>query len=223
MTAAKRRTSSRFRLIPLALFTATLAATADDEDYLRHASFEMAGHEHVLLRWPERKMPLRVYLTVPPEGLFPDPRVMHDAVRRGILDWSDVAEPGIPRFVFVDAIGDADIPIVWAEEPAGDWYIARCAYLIRPVRRHFDVDHIMVTGRWADRIADPNDVYRMVLHEVGHALGIGGHSPKAGDIMFASIKGGAQGLSERDRNTLKALYARPIGARISGARGAHAR
>jgi predicted Zn-dependent protease len=55
---------------------------------------------------------------------------------------------------------------------------------------------------------------------MGHALGIGGHSPDPGDIMYArASKTASNGLSERDRATLAELYARPIGARVAGGRG----
>jgi predicted Zn-dependent protease len=193
---------------------------AGDDTYIRHVAVEMPGHEFVLLRWHARQMPLRVYLTAPPADLFEDPAAVQEAVRKGIFDWTGVAADGLPRFELVDAIGDADIPVVWAREPDGNWYIAHTAPDIRPATRRFGVSRILVTGRWSDRVADANEIYRVMLHEMGHALGLNGHSPDPGDIMFKSFSGGAEGISERDRATLKALYARPNGARMSGARGA---
>jgi predicted Zn-dependent protease len=190
--------------------------------YLRWATFKVPVNEHVLLRWPKEKMPLRVHLPDPPTGLFEDPRAIFDSVRDGVLGWTDAAGPGIPSFVFVDDAGDADIPIVWAKEPDGDWYIAYCAWDIQPFSRRFGVSQILVTGRWDDAyVADRHEVFATVLHEMGHALGIGGHSPDQGDIMYSQISGTATGgLSQRDRATLAALYARPIGTRVAGGRGA---
>jgi len=49
------------------------------------------------------------------------------------------------------------------------------------------------------------------LHEVGHALGLAGHSSQAGDIMFFGTNSDvatAPVLSERDRKTLLMLYSR---------------
>ena len=200
---------------------AQVAGPQKGENYLRWATFEVPVNEHVLLRWPDQKMPLRVHLPAPPTGLFGDPQAIFDSVRDGVLDWTDAAGPGIPSFVFVDSAGDADIPIVWAEKPDGDWYIAFCAWDIRPLARRFGVSHILVTGRWGDaHEADLHDVYATVLHEMGHALGIGGHSPDRGDIMYRSASQTAtSGLSERDRATLAALYTRPIGSRVAGGRG----
>jgi hypothetical protein len=141
------------------------------------------------------------------------------SVRDGVMDWSGVAGPELPSFVFVDPAGEADMPIAWAAEPDGDWCIAHCVYDIRPLARHFDVARIPVTARWsADHAADMHEIHATVPHEMGHALGLGGHSPDSGDIMYESISGTASGLSARDKATLRALYARGIGAHMPGAR-----
>jgi predicted Zn-dependent protease len=209
-------------LASVVLLAATFATAARAEpgaDYLRQVTFEMPGHQRVLLRWPHDKMPLRVHLPPPPEGLFPDPEAILDSVRGGITDWTDVAAPGVPRFAFVDEPGQADLRIRWAATPMGDGYVAYCSYQIDVMTRRFRVEHILVTGRWQDgRLADLHDVYAVMLHEMGHALGLGGHSDHPGDVMYPSAAAETRGgLSERDRATLRALYDRPIGAR-AGAR-----
>lgn len=189
------------------------------DDYLRWMAFDALGGESVLLRWSERDMPLRIHLPEPPPGLFEDPDAIRAAVERGVVDWSGIAGPNVPAFEFVDEAGEADVPIVWAEEPTGDWYIAHCVYDMDLWKRRFGVSHVLVTARWEDdAAASPQDVYLTVLHEMGHALGLGGHSPDPGDVMYAAHNGELAGLSERDRATLRKLYAKPIGHRIRGAR-----
>lgn len=188
--------------------------------YLRHVAFEVPGRERVVLRWPRRRMPLRVHLPPAPDGLFEHPEAIFDSVRDGVLDWTDVAEPGLPRFVFVDDPGEADIPIVWAEKPRADTYVAFTNWDVNLFARRFGVSHILVTGRWGEgRVADLHDIHAVMLHEMGHALGLGGHSPEPRDVMYARLTGAAiEGPTARDRATLRALYATPIGARIVGAR-----
>jgi hypothetical protein len=193
---------------------------ARPETYLKWVAHEVPINEFVVIRWQKRQMPLRVYLTAPPDAIFENPEAIHDSVRDGVLDWSDVAGPGLPSFVFVDDIGEADIPIVWAEEPDGGWYVAHCVSSVDRLQRRFGVSRILITGRWGEgRIADLHDIYNAVLHEMGHGLGLAGHSPDPGDVMYPSVSGRkGQGLSARDRATLTALYKRPNGSHIVGAR-----
>ncbi len=52
-----------------------------------------------------------------------------------------------------------------------------------------------------------SEIYVTTLHELGHALGIKGHSPNEHDIMYASSsKSKEKNLSKRDINTLKIMY-----------------
>ncbi|WP_411280302.1 hypothetical protein [Gemmatimonas sp.] len=46
----------------------------------------------------------------------------------------------------------------------------------------------------------------LVAHEIGHAVGIGGHSPQASDVMFTRPT--VSTPTERDRNTLRNLLGR---------------
>lgn len=45
-----------------------------------------------------------------------------------------------------------------------------------------------------------------VLHEIGHALGITNHSSNPGDIMYPTKTARQNGLSMRDKNTIKMIY-----------------
>jgi len=189
-------------------------------DYLHQIAVRDAFNDTYLLHWPERKMPLAVYLPPPPEGLFPDPELTHAEVRRAVLDWTDVAAPGVPSFRFVESHAEAEIPFIWAAEPTGDWFIAHCSLQANTRQKRFRVEHILVTARWGDgRVAEPSAVYAVALHEMGHALGLLGHSDDPRDIMCPGTwRIPDQGLSARDRNTLRELYAGP-NRQIRGRRG----
>lgn len=192
------------------------------DNYLRYVAFKVRLNDMVLLRWHERDMPLKIHLRPPREGEFEDPVALMDVVRDGITDWTDVAGPGIPSFEFVDNPGDADIPIVWEAEPSGSWYVAHCVYNINQTQGRFGVAQILLTGKRQRGVpASLEDVYLTMLHEMGHALGLR-HSPVSTDVMY---KGGhwlveSPQLSARDRETLRLLYGRPVGSRVTGARNA---
>ena len=46
-------------------------------------------------------------------------------------------------------------------------------------------------------------------HELGHALGIWGHSPNENDALYYSQVSNPVGISARDINTLKEIYQQP--------------
>ena len=54
------------------------------------------------------------------------------------------------------------------------------------------------------------DIRETALHEIGHALGLAGHSLNPNDVMYfasASIERKISELSSRDKNTIRKLYA----------------
>jgi predicted Zn-dependent protease len=189
------------------------------DDYLRYVAVQADGFEPVLLRWQTRQMPLKVYLPPPPAAATEDPEAVLDAVRDGFMDWADVAAPGVPSFSFVATPGEADIPVAWETEPSGDWFIAHTIWDIDIRKQRFGVARILVLTRRQGVSWSLDDLYLTMLHEVGHALGLG-HSPEPLDIMYKSLGAGAIGVSARDRATLARLYSLPIGHRVGGARRA---
>jgi predicted Zn-dependent protease len=60
-------------------------------------------------------------------------------------------------------------------------------------------------------------VARVALHELGHALGMRGHSPSPGDLMYAVLGDapGQEGLSDQDVHSFVSLYRVPNGEHLA--------
>jgi predicted Zn-dependent protease len=188
------------------------------QDYLAYAAFESPDHLGLLLHWPERRMPLKVYLPPPPAGWFAQSDAVVDATHRAVTDWTDAGGPGVPSFSFVAKAGDADIPIMWADV-SPSWEVAHCMIQVNFPTRHFVVENVLLTAWYRNRGQVPvDDLHRILRHEIGHALGIAGHSPNPEDVMYAFSLAKDQGLTDRDRETLRKLYAKPNGTVIAGVR-----
>ena len=56
-----------------------------------------------------------------------------------------------------------------------------------------------------EEIAD-NYIYFTTLHELGHSLGLAGHSPTKEDIMYGQASEAKTALTKRDINTINMFY-----------------
>jgi len=82
------------------------------------------------------------------------------------------------------------------------------------LRVRFDMPEVEVHLADATGLLPPAIVHRLVVHELGHALGMRGHSPSPGDVMYAELSSARRRdeLSIQDVNSFVALYSVPNGA-----------
>lgn len=140
---------------------------------------------------------------------------LESEVKDAFETWTKVTGNKL-RFEFVSD-KNAEITVSWATSTAGLRYPTEAG--------DANVDYV-TSGAGKRTIKNPGDITRsriklltidinhkawlpgqlrlVALHEIGHSIGVFGHSPKPGDIMYQ--QNGAQELSARDINTVNVLY-----------------
>jgi predicted Zn-dependent protease len=170
--------------------------------------------------WPASKMPLKVFIH-PATGVSSYRPEFQQILESCFNEWSEASE-GRVQFAFVNKLDDADIEIEWLrslpkntishEIGVTDW--KRLNGVV--IKAHTKLLTVNADGREQAGFS----IKQAALHELGHVLGIDGHSPHTADIMtlyynFVVRKnpdgsltavGGDPKLTSRDKNTLLHLY-----------------
>ncbi len=213
-----------------------------DPNYLpfmvhRKPSRDRVGDLLVFCRWEESDMPLRVYVEPPriPEpmqkefGPRREPSQYVAAVESALRRWEGELE-GLVRFERVEDEREALLSLVLVGEqapvPEADVEVLGLTSLASACRiGEHDPGEDRVSVRFqvppvrlyvADRfgLLVPDQVEWVALHEIGHALGMKGHSPIPADLMYEVVRDRVivRELSEQDVNSFVSLYRIPNGA-----------
>jgi len=156
------------------------------------------------------KMPVNVYIksgeSVP--GFKPE---YVNILKSAFKQWSD-ASGGKLQFDFVDTMQNNGINCQWSaniKDVVNPQEGGQALVLQDPTRHIMRVEMVILTQHpmMTNGITDTY-VRHVCLHEVGHAIGIGGHSSGPDDVMFAAANyEAAKGImSERDVKTAAMLY-----------------
>lgn len=149
-----------------------------------------------LRRWAG--FPLRVYLE-------PTDARTRALTIRGFNRWVTATDNKV-RYQIVDSASNADITVSFDLITSGDRLGLTTVYFFdgNPVLQRATIEFFYYPF---DARADAEQLNETVaIHEFGHALGIGGHSPNSGDVMFPTVSGGLKQLTTRDINTLLTAY-----------------
>jgi hypothetical protein len=187
----------------------------------------------VFCHWEAEDMPLAVWIE-PPRGLEafeekpspPDAASYVAAVERALATWQRDLD-GAVRFAAAPGLADADLQIRLLGERAPETADVRiygttavgdsCRVLGGEPDTRLDVRYGVRDLRLY--VADahgpllPDQVEGIARHEIGHALGMRGHSPIPADLMFeeADDRRDREGLGLPDVNSFLSLYAIPSG------------
>lgn len=167
-----------------------------------------------LMRWIDGAMPLKVYIA--PFRFYSkqgEEYKYREMVLRALENWSKVSM-GKVSFAIVTALAYSQINIDWKRVDRQALGYCHFGYDSQNRVYSAEVQIGISDGIIHQEYMSEDEVYHTILHEIGHALGLG-HSPFESDIMYTPHKYGVVNLSEQDKLTLQWLYKLQSGATVS--------
>lgn len=180
--------------------------TQSGSDYLESIA------EGGILRWNEDRLPIKVFISEG-DGVPGYRSSFHQIVTRAFDEWANASDNRL-AWQEVSSQRQADVVLTWTPKldgPANSPEAGRTSTRVHMNRATgigvIDAAHIQIqTLINRQQVSDP-EMWRIVLHEVGHAYGLQGHSPSNGDIMYRAVNPRqSPQLSSRDIATINRLY-----------------
>lgn len=164
-----------------------------------------------IMRWVDGVMPLKVYIA--PFRFYSkadEDYKYREMVLRALNQWQE-ASGGKVSFSIVTALLNSNINIEWKR--VDRQALGYCRFNYDGGNRLYsaEVQIGISDGIIHQEYMAEDEVYHTILHEIGHALGLG-HSSNEKDIMYTPHKYGVINLSNNDKQTLKWLYKFPYDA-----------
>lgn len=193
-------------VVKIIKFTGAVLADMNLSSYVNNCIYN-----EMFLRWPKSMMPLPVYIA--PFRWYNKLEQADNYIQmvmNACKEWQD-ATNGLVSFKFASQLNDSLINIVWRRVDRSS--LGKCRYDFdkRGILFSSEIEIGLSDGMLSPKYQDPNEVYRTILHEIGHSIGIADHSPYKTDIMYAVHQYGSFVLSDKDKRTLNYLYKIPEG------------
>ena len=177
---------------------------------------EQAPVDNRVIRWDEKSFPLKVAITNNNNTEFPS--YYRTEILKAFAQWQDAAD--FIKFEETSSESDADIVVNILPLPQNVCEGGECRYVVgftTPLYKGALLKKMKITlydkDPYGNYFSD-KELYNTILHEIGHALGIMGHSYSSEDLMYmatqnsfyAPYRSSFQYLSSQDINTIKLLY-----------------
>jgi predicted Zn-dependent protease len=161
------------------------------------------------LVWPT--LPVTVYIEPPTSVESDRSQVWFDLVQQAVDEWSVyLPMESVPRSADANITIWRDNPSIQSDstgQPRARSAETRYRVYVETIGNRQQLTHQMTV------IVRPGQPDRHLVaaarHELGHALGIWGHSPNEADALYFSQVRQPPGISSRDVSTLKRVYEQP--------------
>ncbi len=150
------------------------------------------------------KRNLKVYVA-PPKNVTGYKTIMRSYITRAMSTWNR-ATMGALSFSYTNYKDQADIVVSWQQNFKDNILGVSPYQFVGDMLVRSDVT--LATHYPGGQMPIPTEELKAtVIHEFGHAIGIKGHSPYQGDLMYyASNTNQSARLTTRDTNTIRLLY-----------------
>lgn len=158
-----------------------------------------------VIRWTSDKMPLKVFIK-DGSSIRGYQSSFIDVLKESFGQWQERSDNTV-SFTFVETVPESDIEVYWSDDKAKLYNPSEGGHTVfvdSPTGRvHSEIVLLTIRG---DKTETDEAIRFRALHEIGHALGIAGHSNHIEDIMYMGETDKVHALTDADINTLKALY-----------------